>query len=108
MSPRRGDEVEAPGPRLSPALVASRIAASLLGGYAFVWGFTTLGIMLAMAAGMPYGEAQILAHMLAFLVFLGAFLWAYCPASVLRVWAVLGGGGALMSAAAWLMSRGLA
>ena len=54
--------------------VVSRVAASLLGGYAFVWGFITLGIALLLAAGMPYDEARTLAYLLAFLVFLVVLL----------------------------------
>ena len=83
--------------------LASRIGASLLGGYAFVWGFVTLGIALLLAAGMPYDEARTLCFLLAFLVFAACFCWAYVPASVARVWAVLAGGGALMTALAWLL-----
>jgi hypothetical protein len=86
------------------ALVTSRIAASLLGGYAFVWGFTTLSITLGVTAGMRYAEAQTLAFLLAFLVFLGCFLWTFASASVTRVWTVLAGGGALMTAVAWLLA----
>jgi len=87
------------------ALVTSRIAASLLGGYTVVWGFTTLSITLGVIACMRYGEAQTLAFLLAFLVFLVCFLWTFVAASVTRAWAVLAGGGALMSAAAWLLAR---
>lgn len=87
--------------------VASRVAASLLGGYAFVWGFATLGISLLVAAGMAYDEAQTLIYLLAFLVFLAAFCWTFAAASLARVWAVLAGGGAAMSAAAWALSRSL-
>lgn len=83
----------------------SRIAASLLGGYAFTWGFTTLGITLLVAAGMPYGEAQTLLFLLAFLLFLGLFLWAFAAASLRRVWTVLAGGAAVMTTAAWLLTR---
>jgi hypothetical protein len=90
---------------LGRAHVASRIAASLLGGYAFVWGFTTLGIVLGLALGMPYGEAQALLFLLAFLVFLICFCWAFVAKSSARVWAVLAGGGALMTGAAWVLSR---
>jgi hypothetical protein len=89
----------------SPALIASRVGASLLGGYAFAWGFTTLGIALATQAGMPYGDAQTLAFLLAFLVFLGCFLWAFATASLVRAWGVLAGGGGLMTGVAWLMMR---
>jgi hypothetical protein len=87
--------------------VASRIAASFLGGYAFVWGFTTLAITLGVAAGMRYVEAQTLAFLLAFLVFLACFCWSYAASSAKRVWAVLAGGGALMTCGAWLTMRAL-
>ena len=86
-------------------LITSRVAAGLLGGYVFVWGFTTLLIALALAAGTDYGEAEQLAYLLAFLVFLGAFLWAFASPRLLRVWLVLAGGGAAMTAAAWLLTR---
>jgi hypothetical protein len=92
---------------LSPRHILSRVAASLLGGYVFVWGFTTLGIMLCVAAGMPYGEAQTLAYLLAFLVFLTVFCWAFAAASLARIWTVLAGGGLAMTGAAWLISRAL-
>lgn len=92
---------------LSPRIIVSRIAAGLLGGYVFVWGFTTLFIMLAIAAGMTYGDAQTLAYLLAFLVFLTVFCWAFAAASLGRVWVVLAGGGGLMTGAAWLLSRAL-
>jgi hypothetical protein len=97
----RADESTA----LAGAHIASRIAASLLGGYAFVWGFTVLTIALTLAAGMGYDEAQTLAYLLAFLVFLAAFLWTFAARSLARVWAVLAGGGAAMTAVAWLMTR---
>lgn len=87
--------------------VVSRIAASLLGGYIFVWGFVTLGITLIMKAGMDFEEARTLAYLLAFLVFLFCFCWAYVAASLARVWAVLAGGGAAMTGAAWLLARTL-
>jgi Zn-dependent protease with chaperone function len=85
--------------------IVSRVAASLLGGYAFVWGCVVLGIALLLAAGVPYGEARTVAYLLAFLVFLVCFCWAYAAASLLRVWCVLLGGGAAMTGAAWLLTR---
>ena len=90
---------------LTSTHVVSRIAASLLGGYGFTWGFVVLTIALAIAAGMPYGDAVRLAYLLAFLVFLAVFLWAFAAASLARVWGVLAGGGALMTAVAWAMTR---
>ncbi|MFT3954509.1 MAG: iron uptake protein [Piscinibacter sp.] len=87
--------------------VASRVAASLLGGYAFVWGFVTLGISLLVAAGVGYDEARTFVYLLAFLVFLAAFCWAFAAASLGRVWAVLAGGGGAMTLGAWVLSRSL-
>lgn len=87
--------------------VLSRIAASLLGGWAFTWGFVALGVTLLVAAGMPYGEALSLLYMLAFLLFLGLFLWAMAAPSLARVWAVLAGGAAAMTLLAWWLTRSL-
>ena len=84
-----------------------RIAASLLGGYFFVWGFTTLGISLGVAAGMAYSEARTLIYLLAFLLFLVCFCWAYAESSLVRVWAVFASGGALMTTGAWLLAGAL-
>ncbi|MFN6996546.1 MAG: iron uptake protein [Aquincola tertiaricarbonis] len=92
----------------SPLHMASRIAASLGGGYVFTWGFVSLGIVLLMQAGMPFGDARTLVYLLAFLVFLGMFCWAFAAAGLLRVWTVLCGGGAAMTGAAWLLARTLA
>jgi uncharacterized membrane protein len=87
--------------------ITSRVAASLLGGYAFTWGFVVLGMALLLTVGVSYHEAETLAFLLAFLVFLTAFCWAFTERRVARVWAVLAGGGAIMTAAAWLLTRAL-
>jgi hypothetical protein len=92
---------------LSRLHIVSRIAAGMLGGYAFTWGFIALGIGLLFAAGMPFHDAESLSYILAFLIFLIAFLWAFAAASLARVWLVLAGGGALMTGAAWLVQRAL-
>jgi hypothetical protein len=90
---------------LSATHIVSRVAASLLGGWLFVWGFATLGIALALAAGMVYGEATQLIYLLAFPLFLTMFCWAFAVSSLVRAWAVLAGGGAVMTAIAWVMTR---
>lgn len=87
--------------------VTSRVAASLLGGYAFTWGFVVLGIALLLQIGMTFHEAETLVYLLAFLVFLTAFCWAFAERRLVRVWGVLAGGGALMTGAAWLLTRAL-
>jgi len=92
---------------ISPGSIVSRIAASMLGGYLFVWGFVTLGNGLLLVAGMSFEDAHHLMYLLAFLVFLVVFCWSFVAASLARVWWVLGGGGAAMSVAAWFLSRAL-
>lgn len=86
---------------------ASRVAASLFGGWVFVWGFVTLAITIGVSAGMPYAQARTLVFLLAFLIFLAAFLWAFAASSIARVWSVLLGMGAVMTSVAWLLTRTL-
>lgn len=89
------------------AHIASRVAASLLGGWAFVWGFSTLSVAGQVALGRPYDEALTASMLLAFLVFLVVFCWSYAAASLARLWLVLAGGAASMTAAAWLLQSSL-
>jgi hypothetical protein len=84
-----------------------RVAASLLGSYAFVWGFVSLGTALGVVAGMSYVDALTLLNLLAFLLFVACFCWAFSARSALRVWLCFGGGGAVMTAVAWLISSRL-
>jgi hypothetical protein len=87
--------------------IALRIAAGMLGGYAFTWGFIALAITSLFAARLDFHDAETLGTILGFIVFLVVFLWAFAARSVLRVWGVLAGGGALMAGAAWLVQRAL-
>jgi hypothetical protein len=94
MSSRSGDV------RATPREVLLRLAAALLGGYGFTWGFVTLGIAGLHALGMRYDDAWMLVMMLAFLVFLAAVLWGFAARNLLRVWLVFAIGGAAMTLAA--------
>lgn len=93
--------------RSNHKLIVSRILAALLGGYAFVWGFSSLGIAGLAALGVDFHEAETGVLMLAFLVFLCVFLWAFASTSVARVWVVLAGGGGLMTLSAWLVQQNM-
>jgi len=95
-------------PSLTAVHVLLRIASALLGGYAFVWGVVTFGITGLVALGVAYDQARTGLMLLAFLVFLTVFLWAFAAASLTRVWLVLLGGGAALTAAAWAVQRSLA
>jgi hypothetical protein len=89
----------------TPLHIALRVAAAVIGGYAFTWGFIALGVPLLAAAGMRFGDANTLSAMLGFLVLLVAFCWAFSAPSLVRIWNVLAGGGALMTLAGWWFSR---
>src|SRR5262245_2007242 len=88
--------------------VVSRVGAGVLGAYAFSWGFITLVGTALLTAGMEFHDATNLAVMLGFLVFLAAFCFAFIAKSLARVWAVLAGGGVLMTIAGVWLSRSLA
>ena len=88
--------------------VFSRVFASILGSYAFTWGFIAIGVASLIGAGLEFHEAQSLTFMLGFLIFLWAFCWAFVAASIVRVWIVLAGGGAVMTLAGGLISRAIA
>jgi hypothetical protein len=92
----------------SPAWhVFSRICASILGSYAFAWGFIALGVSSLIACGLEFHEASSLVAMLGFLLFLCTFCWAFVAASIARVWAVLAGGGAVMTLVGWWLARAI-
>jgi hypothetical protein len=87
--------------------LSSRIAAAILGSYAFCWGFIAISMALLFAAGMSFHDAEHLCSILAMLIYLGLFCWAFAARSLPRVWVVLAGGGALMAGAATLVQRAL-
>ncbi|MBC3917134.1 iron uptake protein [Undibacterium sp. CY18W] len=86
--------------------LAHRLTAAILGAYIFAWGFITLAMAGLFALGMSFHDAEHLSSILVFLVYLGAFLWAFIAKrakNMLLVWLLLGGGGALMAACASLL-----
>jgi hypothetical protein len=87
--------------------IASRVAAALVGGYVFAWGFSSLVVALNLAAGGDFDEGVTLAYLLVFLVYLGTLLWAFGTSSLTRVWLLLAGGGAAMTGTAWALTQAL-
>jgi len=84
----------------SPRLqLAARIAAAVLGGYVFAWGFIATCASLMFAAGMGFHDAEFLGSLLGVLAFLVAFLWTFAARRLWVVWVVLLGGGGLLAAA---------
>jgi len=91
-----------PGPRE----IAARLATGLLGGWLFTCGFVCLGTVLLMrGAAFDFEDAQSLAFLLAFLVFLIVLLWSFAAARLARTASLLFGSGALMTALAWWLSH---
>jgi hypothetical protein len=86
-------------------VILARSAASLLGGYVFVWGFIAAGISALLAAGMSFDDARNLTHLLAFLIYLAVACWAFVCANLWTAVLALFGGGAAMTALAWLLTR---
>ena len=87
--------------------IAARVLAGVFGSYAFTWGFATAGVAALVGLGVDYHDAEMGVLMLAFLVFLGLFLWTFAARSLLRVWLVLLGGSALLFTAAWAIQRAI-
>lgn len=90
-------------PAVTRAQLLARIAAAVFGGYAFCWGLVAIGMAGLYALGMPFHDAEHLSAMVALLVYLVVFLWAFAARSLPRVWLVLAGGGALMAGSASLV-----
>ncbi len=89
------------------AHTVSRVAAAVVGGWAFTWCFVCIVIAGLASLGQPYQEAHTTAMLLAFVVFLIAFCWAIAAARLVRAQAMLTGGAGLMSGWAWLLQRHL-
>ena len=87
--------------------IINRMAAGILGGYAFTWGFCAFGITGLVALGVSFHAAEHGVMLLAFLLFLCLFLWAFAAQNMLKVWAVLAGGAAVMSGLSLLLQRSL-
>ncbi|WP_114393495.1 iron uptake protein [Oleisolibacter albus] len=84
-----------------------RIAAAVLGGYAFTWGFIAFGMASLFALGMPFHDAEHLTAIIGVAVYLALLLWAFAARSLVRVWIVAAGGAGLMAGAASLIQNHL-
>ncbi|MCU1718109.1 iron transporter [Pseudomonas sp. 5P_3.1_Bac2] len=85
--------------------IAHRLLLALLGGYAFTWGFVSLGVVLLSWLQVDYHDAEHGMLLLSFLLYLALFLWAFAAASTARVWLVLGGGAVVMIPAALQLQK---
>lgn len=98
----------AASPRSPRLQLAARVAAAVLGGYAFTWGFIAAAMALLFKAGMEFHDAEFLSSALGLLLFLVAFLWTIGSRGRLAVaWLVLAGGGAVLAAVGSLVQATL-
>ncbi|MEN1939718.1 iron uptake protein [Luteimonas sp. MJ246] len=81
----------------SRTALLSRVAAAVLGGYAFAWGLIAAATGFSVAAGMGFHDAEFLSSLLGVLAYLAALLWTIAARRLWPVWAVLVGGGALLA-----------
>lgn len=88
-------------------LTVFRIAAALLGGWGFCWGFASLGMAIQSMFDVSFHDAEHGVMLIVFLVYLVVFLWAFAARSLKLVWGVLAGGAALMTAGAWAIQLAL-
>lgn len=92
-------------PTLSTRHIIGRIAAGILGGYAFVWGAIALLHAGLYALGMPFHDAEHLSSIIGFLLYLILFLWAFAAQNLTKVWLIFVGGGLAMTASASLIQH---
>lgn len=92
-------------PPSSHAAKSRQALLSLAASFGFTWGFVALGVAGLTALGMDYHESEKGLMLLAFVVFLPLFLWAFACARPARALVLLGTGAAGMTAAAWALQR---
>ncbi len=77
--------------------VLARVLAAVFAGYGFAWGAVAASTSLMTAAGLKFHDAEFLGAMVGVLAYVVVFLWAIAARSLVRVWSVLLGGGALLA-----------
>ncbi len=83
--------------------IIGRVACAVLGGYAFAWGLVAATTALLFAAGLEFHDAEFTGAVVGLLGYLVAFLWAIAARRQGVAWAVLLGGGVVMTGAASLV-----
>lgn len=86
-------------------LIASRIFASLVGGYLFTWGLIAVVIAALVPLGVAFHDVEMGMIMLGLLVYLGLFLWGMASNQLIRLWLLLFGGGVLMTVLASVIQQ---
>ncbi len=90
----------------SPAWpIASRIFASLVGGYLFTWGLIAIIIAGLIPLGVEFHDVEMGMLMLGLLVYLSLFLWGMATDKLIWLWLILFGGGVAMTVMASVVQQ---
>lgn len=90
----------------SPAWsIASRIFASLVGGYLFTWGLIAVAIATLMPLGVEFHDVEMAMLMLGLLLYLSLFLWGMASNRLVWLWLILFGGGVMMTVLASVIQQ---
>ena len=90
----------------SPAWpIASRIFASLVGGYLFTWGLIAITIATLIPLGIEFHDVEMGMLMLGLLVYLSLFLWGMATDKLIWLWLILFGGGVTMTVLASVVQQ---
>jgi len=84
-------------------LVASRVLAAVLGGYALTSAAT---VLLALIWPLPQAQAVMASSMLSFSLYTAIIVWIFATKRVRTLWAGLIAATALCGALAWLLLPG--
>lgn len=85
--------------------IASRIFASLVGGYLFTWGLIAVTIAALIPLGVEFHDVEMGMLMLGLLIYLSLFLWGMASNKLIRLWLVLFGGGLMMTVLAGVIQQ---
>lgn len=81
----------------------SRVLAAVVGGYVFAWGVVAALTASLFAAGVEFHDAEFIGAICGVLTYLCVFLWSIAARRLGVVWALLLGGGFLLTATASLI-----
>lgn len=87
--------------------IALRVVLPLVGGYALCWGAIAFTVPGLFALGVPFHDAENIAAIGSFVLYLAAWLWAFAASSLWRASALLFGSGALMAGLGEMLQRQL-
>lgn len=84
---------------------ASRIFASLVGGYLFTWGLIAVTIAALIPLGVELHDVEMGMIMSGILIYLSLFLWGMSTPKLIKLWLILFGSGLVMTVLASVLQQ---